>query len=780
MKDDMQPDRETLSGLTAPGSITIDRWGIPHIKAESERDLFFLQGVNAARERLWQIDLWRKRGLGLLAESFGPGYLEQDRATRLFLYRGDMAAEWAAYSEDAKAICTAFVEGINAWIDQLERTGVDLPPEFLRTDTRPQKWAPEDVPCIRSHSMMRNGLSKVIRANVMARADASTDLLRQYLEPLHDIEVPEGLSLDAVPVSALDLFKLAIAPVSFEPERMAAPLSDAASWTKPLATGDVIRDTNGQGSNNWVISADRSDTGRPIMASDPHRAHAVPSLRYIAHLTCPTLDVIGAGEPCLPRICIGHNGTAAFGLTLFFGPDQEDMRVYEINPDNPDQYLYDDAWEDMRIIREQVPVRGEEPQELVLRFTRHGPVIWAEGKSALAVETVWNSPGAAPYLKSLASMRSESFKAFRGHMESWGVPAANLVYADTSGDIGWTAAGFSPVRPNWDGLLPTPGDGRFEWAGYYPGDKLPDILNPAAGHFATANEMNLPAGWDQSTDRIGYEWMEPSRANRIAEVLDSEAPHGLADSEALQCDILSIPARRLMTLLSGLDAVPSEAQTLFDGWDCKLTTDSGAAALFEVWWSRHLRPGLFAAVTDDPEIRAWLVPGDPAGVLAYLEAPDGKLGQTPEQARDDLLVTTLEKAMSDCRDLMGAAPEAWRWGTIHKGRFRNATARLSADPALDPIDEVEVPGSDSTPMNALYSAADFSVTLGASVRLVIDVGNWDNSRFINAPGQSGDPRSPHYADLVESWAKGEYHPLVYTPEAIQAAAMSRAEFYPMG
>ncbi|WP_116134193.1 penicillin acylase family protein [Tropicimonas sp. IMCC34043] len=778
MKDDPQPDQQTLSGLTAPGSITLDTWGIPHIRAENEADLFFLQGVNAARERLWQIDLWRKRGLGLLAASFGPGYLEQDRATRLFLYRGDMAAEWAAYSEDAKAICTAFVAGINAWVDQIVRTGAELPVEFLVTDTRPEQWAPEDVVRIRSHSMMRNGMSEVIRANVMARADASVDLLRQFLEPLHDIVVPEGLDLGAVPVEALDLFKLAIAPVSFEPERMAAPLAEAGQWRKPLATGDVVRDTNGQGSNNWVIAPERSATGRPIMASDPHRAHAVPSLRYIAHLTCPTLDVIGAGEPCLPGICIGHNGHAAFGLTLFFGPDQEDMRVYELNPEDPNQYRYGDGWEDMTVLREPVPVRGTGAQELELRFTRHGPVIWSAGTTALAVETVWNTPGSAPYLKSLASMRSQDFATFRGHMESWGVPAANLVYADTTGDIGWTTAGFSPVRPNWDGLLPTPGDGRFEWDGFYPGHRLPQVLNPAVGHFATANEMNLPEGWDQGTDQIGYEWLEPSRAHRIAEVLDTRTPHGISDSEALQCDVLSIPARRLVTLLDAVADVPHDAQALFKGWDYRLTVDSAAAALFECWWSRHLRPGLFALVTDDPDVAAWLLPGDPAGVLACLENPDARLGDEPKAARDRLLITTLDAALKDCRSMMGDAPSTWRWGTLHKGRFRNALARLDTAADLPPIDEIEVPGSDSTPMNALYATSDFSVTLGASVRLVIEVGDWDNSRFINAPGQSGNVASEHYADLLVPWAKGGYFPLVYTENAINAAAQVRIEFLP--
>ena len=776
----MQSERLSLPGLTAPASILIDPWGIPHLRAETEADLFFLQGFNVARDRLWQIDLWRKRGLGLLAADFGPGYLEQDRAARLFLYRGDMGAEWAAYSPDAEAICTAFTAGINAWIDHVEAEGLALPPEFLRLGTRPQRWRPEDVVRIRSHSMMRNGLSEVIRANVMAQEDPSVDLLRQYLQPLDQVTVPEGLDLASVPMAVLDLFKLAIAPVTFEPERLAATLEEAARWRITTATGDVVRDANGQGSNNWVIAPERSATGRPILASDPHRVHAVPSLRYIAHLSCPTLDVIGAGEPCLPGICIGHNGTASFGLTLFFGPDQEDVQVYALNPENPVEYRYGQGWEAMTVLREAFAVKGHADQALDLAFTRHGPVIWTDPARgmAVAVRTVWSDPGSAPYAKSLAAMRSKSFAEFRGHMEGWGVPAANLVYADTAGDIGWTTAGFSPVRPNWDGLLPVPGDGRYEWAGWFPQDRLPMVLNPGKGWFATANEMNLPEGWDQSVDRIGYEWMEPSRAERIAEVLAQSAPHTLTDSAALQCDVLSIPARRLMPLVAALggDRIAA-ARVLFAGWDHRLTVDSAAAALFEVWWTRHLRPGLIALATQDDGLRKLLLPGDPMGVLACLEAPDARLGPDPLAARDRLLVESLAAAWADCVDLMGEV-SGWRWGRLHRGRFRNVTARIDAEPALPPIAEVEVPGSDSTPMNAMYAASDFSATLGASVRLVLDVGEWDNSLFINAPGQSGDPASPHYADLVGDWARGGYLPLLYSRAAVDSHALRRIEVLP--
>jgi len=781
----MRVDTETLAGLREPGSITIDRWGIPHIEAMNEADLFFLQGYNAARDRLWQIDLWRKRGLGLLAADFGPGYLTQDRAARLFLYRGDMTAEWAAYSDDAEAIATAFVAGINAYVDHVERHPEALPPEFTRFGTRPARWQAEDVVRIRSHSLMRNALSEVIRANVMAGASADVDRLRQNLDPPTDPVVPEGIDLAEIPLAVLDVFKLALAAVTFDAARLAATPAEAEAWTKVAGTGDVVRDAAAQGSNNWVIHGSRTDTGRPIMANDPHRTHAVPSLRYLVHLTAPGLDVIGAGEPCLPGISIGHNGTAAFGLTLFFGPDQEDVYVYETAPDDPDLYRYGDGWERMTTREERAAVAGYGEETLRLKFTRHGPVVYEDRarRRAFAIRSVWFDAGTAPYFASIASMRARSFQEFRAAMARWGVPATNQVYADTSGTIAWLPAGFSPVRPNWDGLLPVPGDGRYEWRGYFPADELPVVVDPPAGHFATANEQNMPADWPHAEKQIGYEWLERSRANRIAEVLGAAGPHTVATSGALQADTVSLPARRLTALLGGIagdDAALARARDVFAEWDHRLGPASGPAMLFEVWWAKHLRPALFARVTDDPAIRALLAPGDPESVLALIERPDGRLGADPAAARDALLVESLTGALAECTAAMGDDPAGWRWGDLHRAYFAHATSALdggAAMPAGD-VGPLAKGGSDSTPMNASYRTTDFRVTLGASVRVVVDVGGWDDSLCINAPGQSGDPASPHYGDLAEIWARGDFVPLLYSKARVAEAAERRIDVRP--
>lgn len=777
----------SIDGLAAPVRISIDRWGIPHIEAESLPDLFFAQGFNAARDRLWQMDLARKRGLGLLAADFGPGYLAQDRAARLFLYRGDMAAEWACYGPDAEAICTSFTLGINAYIDLLGREPARLPPEFGVTGTTPAKWAPEDVVRVRTHGWMRNALSEVVRANVMAKTDAATDLLRTNLEPARAPHVAEGLDLAAIPLKVLDTYKLAIAPVAFSRERLEAPLEQAGAWTTVTPLGQVVADPTFQGSNNWAVAGARTATGRPILANDPHRAHAVPSLRYLVHLTAPGFDAIGGGEPILPGIMLGHNGHSAFGLTLFFGPDEEDVHAYETKPGNPTSYRYQGDWEEMQVIEETVGVKGAAEQTLRLAFTRHGPVIFEDPASnrAFALCSVWPDPGTTPYGASLISMRARNFDEFRRAMRNWKVPAVSQVYADVTGDIGWITAGASPVRENWDGLLPVPGDGRYEWRGMLDPDDMPWTRNPEKGFVATANEMNVPAEWHLKAEKIGFEWWEPSRAVRIHDVLGGQRQHSVADSQALQTDVTSLPARSLLPLVLGLaphDADAARAVAFLRGWDCRLAAESGPAALFELWWSAHVKPALMERLVPDAATRALVMaPGDVASILRILEAPDPRLGAgDPARARDELLGATLAAAWRDAAARLGEATSGWEWGKLHRMHFVHATSAVK--PPDHPLDFDVGPlakgGGDSTPMMAAYRAADFRIHMGASVRVVVDVGAWDNSVCINAPGQSGDPRSPHYQDLAPLWAKGEYVPMLYSRDKIAAATTARITLTP--
>jgi penicillin amidase len=777
-------ETHVLEGLKQPAEIAVDRWGIPHISAKSLSDLFFAQGFNAARDRLWQIDLWRKRGLGLLSADFGPGFLAQDRAARLFLFRGDMKREWAAYGcPDMREICEAFTGGINAYVALTERKPEMLPPEFVALGTRPSRWRPEDVVRIRSHGLTRNAISEVLRANVLSRADEATDLLRANLDPPTTAKRSEGVDLAAIKVEALDIFKLALAGVTFTKERLAATLAQAGRWSKVDELGEVVEDISATGSNNWAIHGSRTASGRPIVANDPHRAHAVPSLRYLVHLQSPDFDGIGAGEPAVPGISIGHNGTIAFGLTIFCA-DQEDVYVCETQAGAPDRYRHDGGFAAMRIIEETVEVKGAPDQKLVLKFTRHGPVIYedAESRLALAVRSVWQEPGAGAYLASLAAMRAKNFTEFRAACAHWGAPSVNMVYGDVEGNIAWLPAGKMPRRPNWNGLLPMAGDGRHEWNGFIPAGELPVRFNPKERFVATANQMNLPADWPHAQLPVGHEWSERSRATRIHEVLEAMSRDSIASSCALQTDVTSMPARRLTRLLAPLGEREGDtrlALSLLKGWNCALDADSAAAALFEVWWMRHLRPRLLAKLARDSALAKLLASGDIDGMLDTLEKPDARFGAEPRRERDALLADTLAKAAAECRERLGADPARWRWGALHHGFFEHALSNLAA-PAAPRMDVGPLPkgGSGSTPMHTGYRPSDFRITHGASVRLVMDVGEWDNSVCINAPGQSGDPRSPHYGDLAPGWAKGEYVPMLYSAARVEPEITQRIKLVP--
>ncbi len=752
----------TVAGLKAPAEIIVDRWGIPHIYAKSARDAFFLQGWNAARDRLWQIDLWRKRGLGRLAASFGPAYVAQDRAARLFLYRGDMAAEWAAYDPGARESVEAFAAGVNAYVAEVKAGKRPLPVEFSFTHSQPETWNPEDILRIRSHALVSNVTSEVARARVVCAGGVEADALRRKLEPAHKLTVPKGLNPCDVPENVLDDYVRATEPVSFK------PLETKTAQADPVRRlAEVIDERSAEGSNNWVIAASRTATGRPILANDPHRPVGVPSLRYIAHLDAPGLNIIGAGEPALPGVSLGHNDKTAFGITIFY-IDQEDLYVYETKGNT---YRYKSGLEPMKVIKETIEVKGGPAQQVELHFTRHGPVVAqddAKGR-AFVVRTIWNEPGLSGYFGSSRMWRAKDWNDFQVAHDRWGAPPLNLVYADTSGDIGWSAAGRTPVRPNWDGLMPVPGDGRYEWKGFVEDGGLPASKNPAAGFFATANAMNIPAepAYPREARKLGFEWADPTRSIRIHEVLSVLPKSTLADSMALQTDSGSPQARRGIALVKGLTSPDADVQRALGAlktWDAHEDTTSVAAAIYEVWVNKHLPAVTVSAALTEPARKA-ITTASPDAILTWLEAQ-------PAAVRDPILLSSLANAVAELRGRLGDDLSTWTWGRLHHARFVPAIAGL-ADPSLAAqmtLGPLEIPGSASTPRAATYDMKSFDQTAGASVRMVLDVGAWDNSMAINTPGQSLDPASPHYRDLFPLWAAGAYVPLRFSRAAVEADA----------
>ena len=732
-------ESRALPGLTAPGEIIIDRAGIPHIYAANARDGFFLQGYAVARDRLWQIDLWRKRGLGRLSASFGAQFVAQDRAARLMLYRGEMAAEWAAYPSQAKGWTEAFAAGINAYVADVEAGRAPLPIEFSATNTRPERWQADDVVRIRSNALASNLTSEVVRARALCGGDLKYEPLRRELAPAHTVSIPKGLDPCSIPADVLDDYALGTGDVRFDGQKIVVASLDP----------DIQ-----EGSNNWVIGAGKSATGRPILANDPHRAHAVPNLRYLSHIDTPELKIAGSGEPALPGISFGHNEDVAWAITIF-AIDQQDLVV------NPKATKLTE-------VRERIEVKGAPPREVVLKFTDDGPIIHEDPTSgrSFALRATWTKPGASAYFNASWAWTAKTWDDFLVARDHWGAPPLNLLFANRAGDIGWAPGGFVPVRAAGDGLLPVPAGKVHRWTGLLDAKLMPVKHNPADGWIATANEMNIPAGYPHM---LGLEWADRSRITRISEVVGSKPKFGLTDAMALQNDPTSPMARRAVALLQGLagrDANERGALALLGNWNGHEGPDSAAAALYEIWAARHLAASAVKAIVPEAARRNF---GRTSigNILPVLE--DGKLlGPDSAALRAEILLGSLGLAFAETAGLLGPDPATWRWGALHRADFQPSLPIAGRD-AERRVGPVPIGGSGSTPM-AMGPGPDFRIVSGASVRVVMDVGAWDNSMAINTPGQSGDPASPHYRDLFARWATGNYVPFVWSrPRVLQEA-----------
>jgi len=489
-----------IEGLLEPVEIIKDTWGIAHIYARNQEDLFFAQGFNVASDRLFQLEMWRRQATGTVAELLGPKALQRDLGARLLKYRGDLKEELNFYHPYGERIVSSFVKGINVYIDRVLRRPEILPIEFRLLGIKPGHWTPEVV-VSRHNGLFRNAAAEVRLAQMIRTL--GPEKARELLD-LHpgnpDLKPTPGLDLSLIDDKILGLYEESRAPLRFGPEdiidpnlrapviSLRGPAAPAPFWSEPVQSTRM-------GSNNWAVSGRLTRTGFPFLANDPHRDLQIPSLRYWVHLTAPGWNVIGGGEPALPGVSIGHNDLGAWGLTIF-SADQEDLYVYETHPDKPDSYRYSDKWEEMTVISEDIPVKGVGAFKAQLKFTRHGPVIFEDAKNhiAVALRAAWLEPGCAPYLSSLMMDQVQDWPEFQKACFRNRAPSENMLWADRKGNIGWQATGLVPVRHGWPGLLPVPGNGKYEWDGFLPPAELPSLLNPESGFIATANEDNLPAG----------------------------------------------------------------------------------------------------------------------------------------------------------------------------------------------------------------------------------------------------------------------------------------------
>jgi penicillin amidase len=547
-----------------------------------------------------------------------------------------------------------------------------------------------------------------------------------------------------------------------------------------VASSTLVGGESIEGSNNWVISGDRTFSRSPIMANDPHRAIQLPSLRYWVHLVAPGWNVIGAGEPALPGVSVGHNERGAWGFTIF-PIDQEDLYVYETDPADASRYRYRGDWESMRVVRETIPVKGQAAVGALLKFTRHGPVVHEdrENHRAYAVRAAWLEEGCAPYLASLRIDQAGSWAEFREACSHFRTPSENMVWADVDGHIGWQAVGLAPVRPNWDGLIAVPGDGRFEWEGFLPPLELPHQADPAVGWLATANQDNLPRGYPF---RVGFQWTDPFRFARIEKVLGSGRRFTLTDMMTLQHDELSLPARALVHLLRGLKPSSDRARRAADrllSWDLVLDEGLVAAAIF-VAWEKAVRAAVWELVVPKDAREVFQASSlSTEKMIDWLTAPDGRFGAEPIAGRDALLLVALDRAVTELERRLGPDMERWRYGqpALKHVRLKHPLSdavkeELAARLNLGPLPR----GGYAHTVNS--TSDNDNQSTGASFRIIADTGDWDRSLGTNTPGQSGDPESPHYRDLFGPWARGQYFPVFFSRSRVQSVTEAKVLLTP--
>ena len=733
-------------GLNAPVRVVRDRWGVPHIKAESRDDLFFAQGFVQAQDRLFQMDLWRRSVQGRLSEVLGPNFVERDAMTRRVQYRGDLNAEWASYGPDARVMADAFTRGINAWI----RVASDpLPEEFRLAGWAPELWRPEDL-LNRTDAFLASGdaRAEVFRSALVAAlgAERASGLLPR------PIAVPRGLDPATISPVVGDILRRVGTPPFFM--GLAAPVTvrlkrdttNSGSVRLPPsheATADR-RSLGGGGqpdlaaSNAWAVA--RSDRGAPLLAGDPHRALENPSLRYLVALEAPGWHVIGATSPWLPGVAIGHNDRVAWSMTAS-SADTQDLYVERLNPENPRQVLDRGRFVDMTAEKDVIAIKGRaEPFEYERFYTAHGVVIALDRERHLAFTLRWSGtePGAAAELGALRIDRAGSVAEFRQALGAWKMPASEFVYADVDGHIGRQVAALVPARPGWNGALPVPAeDGRYEWGGWMTLDTLAHEDDPRGGFVASANDSR-------------------ARQSRLAEVLVDQSAPSVDRFKRLQHDVVAWNAGRLVPLLAGVKGDREDVESArlrLLRWDRRVTVDSQEAGLYARWEARlgqelaALR--VPAALVDEflEHGRAVLVPSLVGPSRAWFEG-------NVARARDRLLVSTLGavgNVSTDNRDRVLTFAHPLGVSDPSRRRFN--------------LGGFVLPGYEETVLSVRVAGSNR--VIGPSLRVVMDAGDWDRSAATNAPGQSGSPGSPHFSDLAKPWAAGEYFPLAFSDSAIQ-------------
>jgi len=774
----------TVKGLKVPVEVLRDQWGVNHIYATNQHDLFFAQGYTAVKDRLFQFEVWRRQATGTVAEILGPDELKRDTGTRLFKFRGDLKKELNHYHPQGEAIINAYVAGVNAYIDEALRQPDKLTVEFKLLGIKPGKWTPEVV--ISRHQGLLGNIEEELSLGmaVSKAGEAKVKDLMWFHPKAPQLTLDKSIWGDLLSEDILAIYNAYRRGIVFEPEDIKVPKDSTGSMLKML--NQQLNQRNNQpfehgmeGSNNWIVSGSRTASGHAMLANDPHRSIAVPSLRYMVHLVAPGWNVIGGGEPVIPGVSIGHNEHGAWGLTIY-ETDGEDLYVYDLNPANLKEYRYKGKWITMKELQETIPVKNAKPVDVMLRYTVHGPVTYIDSVNhkAYAVKGAWLEPGGAPYLASLRMNQAKNWNEFREACSYSHIPGENMIWADKKENIGWQVVGITPVRNGFSGMVPVPGDGRYEWSGYLPIKERPHLLNPKKGFFSTANQNVTPDTYKR-WNTVGYTWADPFRGDRINEVLGKEDKMTMEKMKALQTDYFSIPARTLVPLLRDVTfagGLAQEAKAQLANWNFVLNKQSVAAGIYAMWERQIMAEARKRFILE--ELKG-LIGIQLTKVISLLEKPDQKFGTVVE--RDAFLKQTFEMAVNELSVKLGNSVKQWQYG---QEKYKhvilvNRLPGLVNEQWQEKVNIGPLPkGGNSHTPNSTGNLDNQSS--GASFRFIVDVGDWDKAVMINAPGQSGDPASPYYKNLFELWANDEYFPAYYSKNKIEPVTKERTILKPAG
>ncbi|GMB08195.1 penicillin acylase family protein [Thermolongibacillus altinsuensis] len=729
-----------VSGLSEQVKVVRDEQGVPHITAKNEHDLYFVQGFVQAQDRLFQMDLSRRQASGRLSEVIGEATVDRDKFFRTLGLRRAAEASYGAYSEEAKKVLQAFADGVNAYISLAKKEG-RLPLEFKLLNYEPEKWTPIDSLTIGKYMAFDLGGHWEGQAFRYWALKNLSEEKAYDLFPSYPKDAPTILqAYKDVPLSIEKAFANAVIPPELN------------------------------GSNNWVVSGEKTKNGKPLLADDPHLSLSTPSIWYQMHLQAPTVNVSGVIFAGIPGIILGHNEHVAWGVTNT-GPDVQDLYIEKRNPHNKHQFLYNGNWEEATIVKEPIQVKGGKTIPYEVAITRHGPVISefaypSDDDTVLALR--WTALDPSLELQAVLKMnQAKNWEEFEKALENFHVPTQNFVFASKDGTIAYKANGKIPIRQKGDGLLPVPGwTDEYEWNGFIPYDELPRSVNPQEGFIATANNKVIG---DDYPYHISHHWAQPYRYMRIAQYLEGKDQLTLADMKELQMDQKNLWAEEFVPIMlkslqsASLEEIDQKAIAQLEKWNYVDSPDKAAPLIFHLWM-KEIPHVLFKE--EIPEEIDQLFEGKQAVVDELIRrAANGDVSPwfTEKGGLTEVLHTSLHNVLERLSEKFGDDPSDWKWGDYHQLYFAHPMSSSSSLLKFFLNREKPIPiGGSQVTVQAASFEENGIVNHGASWRFVIDLSDIENGQHIVGPGQAGHFKSRWYHNQINDWATGKYHTTTIT------------------